>query len=169
MGTSGPYPDAAGCVNGFDLQCYDSKELYVKNLQKKGFNLSENALGEENLTSDELMKIIVRDKVFVAVFKLPNLKRTNIKKQAQVSISDEMLRVFFPTSYSASAMGGSGMGGHTAPYLPVTLWFPRNNFQSNLAEASWYGDVKELHIKLPTNENPNLSAGLDQDLLDEVF
>ncbi|CAD7922198.1 unnamed protein product [Amoebophrya sp. A25] len=167
----GAVGDDDDVINGFDLACYDQRREIRENLKKRGW-LSTDHKSETKEAFErekqEFLRNLVRNRIAVYRVKLPKLRRSNVHKYVQVTVSDEGFRLFFP-SY-----GGRGGGGQqdssaiAAAYLPLTIWFPRA-FCSSQAEVLWDSSEKILEVRLPTDADESLDALLDDDLLHEVF
>jgi len=160
--------DPDDILNGFELDYYKSGNQLVRNLRQKGWVSSEGKVDDFDATKQQEIQSLVKDRIFVCRVHLPKFAtQTKIGKLVQLAVSDEGLRLNFPTQYE-------GYGGRytVSPYAGIQLWFPRE-FCSAKVISYWDAAEKVLEIAVPTDvgekEKGFEADELDDELMNEIF
>jgi len=155
-----------GVLNAFELDIYKSGRELVKNLRQKGWVNSDSKVDDLDKEKETELKNLLKNRICVCRVFLPKFEtKLKIGKQVQLQVSDECMRINFPTQYD-------GYGGKysLSPYLGLQLWFPRE-FASANTVSYWDATQKVLEIALPTDCADTEFEGeqLDEELLNEIF
>merc|ERR550534_2296895 len=110
--------------SAFELPCYE--EDFGRNLQEKGWITKA-----KNNSSDEKDDLEGTD--WLVQVSLPTI--SNVSKEVQVAISDEVLEVSFPKAH----------------YVPLTIWWPR--YLDSSKAKTWFLKP-DLFVTLPASSSP---------------